>query len=56
MSVDQNDFDLHESQENDHVVDNICDLADHIRQMQDPNLITLIGHKQMKLTQYFVTE
>ena len=24
------DFDLHESQENDHVVDNICDRADHI--------------------------
>ena len=31
MSVDQSDSDLHESQENDHVVDNICDLADHIR-------------------------
>ena len=31
MSVNQSDFDLHESQENDHVVDNICDLTDHIR-------------------------
>ena len=31
MSANQSDLDLHESQENDHVVDNICDLTDHIR-------------------------
>ena len=31
MRVDRKDVDLHESQENDHGVDNICDLADHIR-------------------------
>lgn len=31
ICADQSDPDLHESQENDHVVDNICDLSDHIR-------------------------